>query len=302
MTEALFVAGAWGGKGLTAWLLGEQGNVIDRLVTETGLRSVPGRDFSGTLRAACASWLARDRGLPFVLSGMVGARGGWQEVPYAECPLTLDGLVQCAARLDAETSPVLILPGAICRRPDGHADVMRGEELQILGIAASLAVEDAAIVIPGTHAKSAILSGGQLTGFRTYATGELFDLLIGKSLVGGLAEGDGFDRTAFDEGVGRGAAETLSHAIFAARASVLGGHLPASAVASYLSGALIGGELGDSVRLRQPSLLLLASGLLAERYGMALDTLGQAFRLVDARGAALAGFQAIAPMVAAQAA
>ena len=296
MGEALFVAGAWGGKGLTAWLLGEGGEVIDKATSELGLKSVQNHDFAGALRAACAPWLHDDPALPFVLSGMVGARGGWREVPYASCPLDLDGLVRGAARLHAGASPVLLLPGAIHRRADGHADVMRGEELQVLGIAGALGVSDATIVIPGTHAKSAVIGSGRLVGFKTYATGELFDLLLSGGLVGGLAQGNDFEGAAFEDGIHRGSTETLSHAIFAGRASVLGDRLKATAVASYLSGVLIGAELGDLVAVPGQPILLLATGLLAERYGMALDALGLAFKLVDAKGAALAGFQALAPL------
>ena len=293
MSESQFVAGAWGGKGLTAWLLGDGGEILDRTDSEIGLKSVPNRDFSGALRSACSSWLSRDPHMPFVLSGMVGARGGWQEVAYAECPLDLDQLVASAARVSADGSPVMLLPGAIYRRPDGHADVMRGEELQILGLATTLDIADAIVTIPGTHAKSAELQGGRLVRFRTYATGELFDLLIKNSLVGALAEGADFDRIAFGEGVARGCREALSHAIFAARASVLGDRMPPTSVASYLSGVLIGAELGDSPPVSAPR-LLLASGLLAERYGLALESLGQTYRLVDAKTAALAGFRALA--------
>lgn len=300
MGEALFVAGAWGGKGLMAWLLGQGGEVIDKVISDVGLKAVSNRDFSGALRSACADWFASQPALPIVLSGMVGARGGWQEVAYAECPLDLDALARSAARLEAGPSPVLLLPGAIYRRQDGHADVMRGEELQILGIASALGISDAVVVIPGTHAKSASLEAGRLTRFRTYATGELFDLLMSGGLVGGLAEGSDFDRRAFDDGVRRGAAETLSHAIFAGRASVLGERLSARSVASYLSGVLIGAELGDLDETGP--LLLLASGLLAERYGMALGVLGRSFKLVDAKNAALSGFQALAPMALARAA
>lgn len=296
MGNARFVAGAWGGKGLTAWLLNESGDVIDKVVSSTGLKAVKNRDFSGALRSACASWITADPTLPFVLSGMVGARGGWREVNYVTCPLNLEDLMRGAARLQAERHPIMLLPGAIHRRPDGHADVMRGEELQVLGIANALDIQHATIVIPGTHAKTAMLDAGRLVGFRTYATGELFDLILKGGLVGGLAQGTDFDRPAFQDGIRRGAAETLSHAIFAGRASVLGDRLPATAVASYISGVLIGAELGDLRATQDHPILVLAAGLLADRYGLALDTIGLKHRLVDAKDAVLAGFQALAPL------
>jgi len=298
MSIGQFVAGAWGGKGLSAWLLTTEGDVLDQIRSEAGLSSVTNREFGSALRSVCAPWLQQHPGLPFVLSGMVGARGGWLEIAYAECPLSLTALAAAAGHVRAGASGVTLLPGAICRRPDGHADVMRGEELQILGIAASEGISDAVISIPGTHAKAAVLEGGAITSFKSYATGELFDLLIKGSLVAALAEGAEFDSDACADGVARGAREALSHAIFAARASVLGGRLPPSAVNSYLSGVLIGAELGDAHRIQSTELVLLASGLLAERYGFALETLGRDYRLVDAKQAALAGFKALGPLMA----
>ena len=120
---------------------------------------------------------------------------------------------------------------------------MRGEELQLLGLAETAGLTDATVCIPGTHSKWARLDNGELTGFRTFVTGELFQLLRRHSLVGALAEGDAHDDAAFRRGLARGAGQALSHAVFAARANALGGTLAPAAVSSFLSGVLIGAEI-----------------------------------------------------------
>jgi 2-dehydro-3-deoxygalactonokinase len=297
-----FVAVAWGNAGFRAWLMAPDGRVLDSRESGGGLSSVRDRDFAGVLRANCGPWLSASPGVPVLLSGMVGSRTGWQEAPYAPCPLGANELVGRAARLRLDGHELLFLPGAVSEGSDGALDIMRGEELQILGAARSRGIADATICIPGTHAKCATLRNGRLTGFRTYVTGELFKLLRHDSLVGALAEGDEFDEAAFARGIHRGMDVPLSHAVFAARADALNGRLAPKAVSSYLSGILIGGELADYPEQEGPPLLLIASGTLAERYETALHILARPFERIDARQAALAGFALVGPQLLAAAA
>lgn len=290
--RAGFIAVAWGGTGFRAWLLDPEGTVHDRRESPDGLGTVRDRAFAAVFTANCGDWLTATPKLPVLLSGMVGSRTGWVEAPYLPCPLGPDDLLGGAARIDLDGHDLAFLPGARAADAEGDLDVMRGEELQILGAAAAEGIADAEICIPGTHAKRATLRGGRLVGFRTYITGELFKLLRQNSLVGALAEGDAFDPGAFERGLRRGGRAPLSHAVFAARANALNGTLAPHEVSAYLSGVLIGGELADYPD-GGPPLLLLASGILAERYEAALKMLGRPFRRIDARDAALAGFRMV---------
>src|SRR3546814_18000939 len=72
--------------------------------------------------------------------------------------------------------PALIVPGLSCERPDGSADVMRGEETQIFGLAESLA-GPAMLCMPGTHSKHVWLRDGRIERFAPAMTGEVFALL-----------------------------------------------------------------------------------------------------------------------------
>ena len=296
-----FVAVAWGNAGFRAWLMSPDGDLLDSVESPDGLSAVRDRNFAGPLRANCGSWLTASPGVPVLLSGMVGSRTGWKEAPYAPCPLGPGELVGRAARLELDGHELVFLPGALSEANGGALDIMRGEELQILGAARSRGIADATICIPGTHAKCATLRNGRLTGFRTYVTGELFKLLRHNSLVGALADGDAFDETAFARGIARGIDVPLSHAVFAARADALNGKLAPDAVSSYLSGILIGCELADYPIDSGMPLLLLAAGTLAERYETALHILSRPFERIDARQAALAGFALVGPQLLAAA-
>src|SRR4051812_33962495 len=83
MTEApSLVAIDWGTTRLRAYLLGDRGEVLDKVGVDEGIMAVPPGGFPATLRRHVGSWLERHAGIPVVLAGMVGSRNGWVEVPY----------------------------------------------------------------------------------------------------------------------------------------------------------------------------------------------------------------------------
>ncbi|MBR9763154.1 MAG: 2-dehydro-3-deoxygalactonokinase [Rhodobacteraceae bacterium] len=283
-----FIAVDWGSSRFRAWRIEADGQISDTRESDQGLKSVTDGAFEAVLTQACGTWLEASPESPVLMSGMIGARGGWIEAPYCPCPADMQAVGAAAVKLTVAGRPAAILPGATCTDALGHADVMRGEEVQIFGAAATLGLSDAVICIPGTHAKWAALEGGRLTGFQTHVTGELFALLRGQSLVGALAEGDADDPQAFLAGVDHGCATPAAHAVFAARADVLNGRLAPTSASAFLSGVLIGNELAARPQTGG-EVLLLATGILAERYGQALDHLGVATRLVEAKAATRAG-------------
>src|SRR4029079_4771062 len=68
-----------------------------------------------------------------------------------------------------------------------ETEMMRGEETEDLGLLSggrhARIAEDGIAVLPGTHSKHVRLCHRQITGFHTYMTGELFDVLSGQSLL-----------------------------------------------------------------------------------------------------------------------
>lgn len=265
----------WSRSGLRAWPVANGQLAGESIVGATGLRDVTRRDYEAALLAQCGGWLEANPKAGVLLAGMVGARGGWREAPYAQCPVGLNDLVRSAGRFEIAGHPAAVLPGASHRRASGLADVMRGEEVQVLGAASVLGLDRARFCIPGTHAKWADYSGGMLTGFSTHVTGEAFDLFRHHSLVGALAEGDTFDRDAFTLAVERGSKLALLSVVFSSRAEVLLGTLAPGSVSSYLSGLVIGAELGAALQHRDDTpIVLLASDSMVERYTLALELFG----------------------------
>lgn len=266
----------WGTTSLRAWLLDGAGAIIDRTERPAGILQVEDGDFETVFAEVVASW--RRHGVPALASGMIGARQGWCEAPYATCPAGGAELAQGLVAVPNGTGvPLSIVPGLVCRTADGVPDVMRGEETQILGVIEG-GDGDGLVVLPGTHSKWAEVRGGRVVRFATFMTGELFAVLAGHSILGRMMTAEGAeDEAAFARGVGFGvAADGLLGGLFSARTLPLLGELPEAGVRDYLSGLLIGAELREARALpgAQGAVTVVAGGALAARYARALELRG----------------------------
>jgi 2-dehydro-3-deoxygalactonokinase len=275
MSRATLIALDWGTSNLRASLLGTGGAVLDRRSAAVGVMAVPERRFEDALRALCGDWL-QAHAVPLVASGMVGSRQGWVEAPYLDCPAApAAAAAQLVAVALSDGATLHIVPGLRCTGPDGQADVMRGEETQLWG--AALAAGDCC-VLPGTHSKWAwIGAGGAVERFQTYMTGELYAVLVQHSILGRLMTPGVPSPQAFADGAALGMAEHahLSHLLFAARTAGLTGAREAEALPDFLSGLLIGAEIG-SARLRgaPAAVTVLGEDALFHRYAPALRLAG----------------------------
>jgi 2-dehydro-3-deoxygalactonokinase len=271
----------WGTSSLRAYLYDTDGNVVASRQKAWGIRQLPEGGFVAALQAITAEWPA----CRVVAAGMVGSRQGWLEVPYVDLPADAASIAHGMLRVDACGSHELwIAPGL---RRDKPADVMRGEETQIIGALAlqPLYQANTRFVLPGTHSKWATVIQGRITAFDTVMTGEMYALLIKHSILGaGLPaeSANTFDEDAFLRGVrtikGSGA-EGVFGRLFSTRALVLAGELAGVAVPDFLSGLLIGEEFRIA-QLRDRGaiapLCLIGDLSLCRRYTIAAQHFGYA--------------------------
>jgi 2-dehydro-3-deoxygalactonokinase len=153
---------------------------------------------------------------------------------------------------------------------------MRGEEVQIFGAIQLTGVTTGLFVLPGTHNKWATVRDGRVTGFRTCMTGELYALLTQHSILARTLQADApLDEAAFLRGVAcAGNDEGLLHNAFGARTLGLFQRMAPPAVASYLSGILIGEELRAQPLSGIREVVLIGVPALTTRYALALRTVG----------------------------
>lgn len=286
-----YIAIDWGTSNRRAYLMSEHGRVLDTLRDDRGVLAVEPNGFSREL----GDIRARFGALPVVAAGMVGSTRGWREAPYVSAPADLASLADACVWIDDEQ--VAIVPG-VSLNTDARADVMRGEEVQVLGaVAAGLAPADALFAQPGTHNKWVEVSAARITGFATAMTGELFALLRGHGILAGMLDGAVSNNDAFRAGLARGSdARDLTVALFEVRAGVLLGVRPPGDAASFASGVLIGADVGAR-DLSGRTVYLLAGGVLADLYAAAItDAGGQAIHL-DSQAAFVAGIHQIRKLI-----
>lgn len=272
----------WGSTSLRAFLLGPGGKVLAERSNGNGASTLSGVPaFAAALHGIAGDWLAAHPRLPVLACGMVGSQHGWRDVPYAACPANAAALA--AGMLASPGAEISIVPGMLYDDGALPPDLMRGEETQVVGaLQFEPALRDAScIVLPGTHSKWAQVSDGRLMRFATHMTGELFAVLRAHSVLGRLMTSSGeFAEHAFIAGVD--AARDyghlgMSHQVFAARSLGVTGRAPASDLADYLSGLLVGHELRaglawrDAAALAQAPLALVGSPVLCRRYALALQ-------------------------------
>lgn len=282
-TVPALLAVDWGTTALRGALLAVDGTVIATHAAPRGLLSVPPGGWQAAFDAEFGAWQSAHPGLPCLMSGMVGSRQGWAEAPYVACPAGLDDLVR--GLLWLQPGRLAIVPG-LSTEVEGIPDVLRGEEVQAFGALQSLAdpAGDHTMVLPGTHSKWLRVQAGCVTSFATHMTGEVYALLRQQSILARMlpADDDGFEAEAFDLGVAQAATPGgLLHHLFAIRTLALFDRASGPALASRLSGLLIGEELraqAGQLPAAAP-VSVIASPALALRYQRALQARGHAVRL-----------------------
>lgn len=278
-----FIAVDWGSTNRRAYLIGRDGSVLDFLRDDVGVKAMHGRSFAEEARRLRARFGDR----PMICAGMAGSDRGWVPVPYRDCPA---GLAELAGALHwVEPGRTAIVPG-LKVRADGKGDVMRGEEVQILGaVQAGLVPDSARVCQPGTHCKWADVVGGRLATFRTTMTGELFALLRDHSLLADMLTGEAKIGPAFDDGIADAQRSRLLGDLFGIRAGGLLGLRRNEDAASYLSGLLIGSDVREQHGNSEEDMVILADPVFGEFYRRALKARGIDSRIVDSESAFIAG-------------
>jgi 2-dehydro-3-deoxygalactonokinase len=287
-----FIAVDWGTTNRRCHLIDGDGTVIASERDACGILSVPPGGFS----AEVAGIRTRLGDLPVLCAGMVGSTRGWTVAPYIPCPATIEALADGLCWI--EPGRTAIVPG-VATGEGAAPDVMRGEEVQLLGaVAAGLAPRDALLCQPGTHSKWVTIEGGAVTGFATAMTGELFALLRTHSLLSDHMTGAVTDGPAFRDGLSLAATGTPLTALFGERAGTVLGRTPPHDVAARVSGLLIGQDVAERRLAPGTPVHILAEPGLGDLYATAVRAAGGVPVAVDGHAAFVAGITAIRSLAA----
>lgn len=236
----------WGTTSFRAYRISPDGAVLDRRASPRGIMHVEGGRFADTLRAETGDWLKAGE-TRVLLSGMIGSRQGWKEAPYVRCPAGAAELSAGLVDVPFDGAQVKLIPGMSGVDASGVAEVMRGEETQIVGALAAMNGNGLAC-LPGTHSKWVRIANGRIVRFTSHMTGEAFSALREHTILGRMMKNGAPNEAAFNKAFLAGVARAgepggLLHHLFGVRTLALTGTLAETDGAHYLSGILIGHEL-----------------------------------------------------------
>jgi 2-dehydro-3-deoxygalactonokinase len=292
-----WVAVDWGTSNLRAWGIGADGGIAFERSSADGMGKLNPEDYPGVLSGLLAGCL--DHPVDVLVCGMAGARQGWMEAPYVDAPalLTALGRHAVAPHMESRQFAVRILPG-VCQRREGVEDVMRGEETQLLGLLAGRPGFAGTVLMPGTHSKWVSLAEGRIDRFESAMTGELYEVLGHHSVLRHSLAGETMG-PATEAGIAAGLEAGLNDPgrvtslLFKTRAAALLSARGPDWCSGYLSGVLVGAEVGGHRSwLDGQPVPLLGSARLNRLYARALELAGARGEPVDAAGATLAGLAA----------
>ena len=329
MTSSVFIAADWGSTNLRVYLcqyhlvqhqLVEQHLVEDHLVehkpsnaTEPlrvlATKSGPGvlhidGGFEETFFDLVADWLEAHGPLRVLLSGAVGSTVGWRDTPYLDCPVGPEQIIAGRTVFQARGLEFLIVSGLKTQGALGAPDLMRGEELQLLGWMRlqNKPVTEQVIILPGTHNKWVLVKNDQVETFATALTGELFSLLENHSILITEPQEEAFSADWFMQGVQlakRLQSGQLLQALFTTRSRQVAGDLSTQQARSYLSGLLVGSDIVGSIGLfndqvaQLNKVVLIGDSTLSNAYQLALKAFAIEAQICDSTQIAIAGYQAI---------
>jgi 2-dehydro-3-deoxygalactonokinase len=159
-------------------------------------------------------------------------------------------------------------------------DVMRGEETKLIGCTdAAFDESEHLFIFPGTHPKHVNVKNSKAIAFKTYMTGEFFDLLWRKSILSvSVEEDEDLQNTnnlkAFKKGVKDSIDSNILHTCFLVRTNNVFNKLTKHENYYYLSGLLIGTELKDVKNLTNTNLTIVGNEAITPYYTTAFNVIG----------------------------
>ena len=265
-----WIAVDWGTSTFRAYLV-QNNEVSDTIETKDGMKFVKSHLFEQTLLTLIDRWLDNDKITEILASGMVGSKQGWEEAPYQKTPCNLKSLNYITPSLKDNRISLKIFSGV---SQINQPDVMRGEETQIAGFLNENPNFNGSICLPGTHSKWVEIKNNNIIKFKTFMTGELFEIISKNSVLIHSVKAEKIDKMELLKSVDKilQKPELFSNALFQLRADDLINSKGPAIYKSRLSGYLLAIELLGSMEFwKNNDIILIGNQDLIEMYQFILN-------------------------------
>ena len=242
--------------------------------------------FSNYLKEQLKSFPSEHQNHPIVIAGMASANIGLKELSYANLPINpLENDLVWESLVLENGLEVILISGV-----KSSAGMMRGEEIQAVGLADLLApYKNGILLLPGTHSKHITLKNNCFTALKTYMTGELFEVISKASILKVSVAKNNWNPKrlqAFKKGIQLGIDGNLTANLFSIRASHIIEKTKKKDNYYTLSGMLIGEELAYLQKVND-TVFLAASEPMMSMYEIALEIILKPNQLVKFNGSIL---------------
>ena len=266
-----WIAIDWGTSFFRAYLI-ENDQVSDSIHTKDGMKFLEKASFEKTLIKLIEPWLENNYKIEVLASGMVGSKQGWLEAPYQSTPCNLHNIDFISPSVKDKRFSLKIFSGI---SQNNKPDVMRGEETQIAGFLHDNPNFNGSICLPGTHSKWVQIENGHIINFKTFMTGELFEIISKNSVLIHSVTSNKIKKNelimAVDEIFKK--PEIFGNALFQLRADDLINSRGSEIYKSKLSGYLLGLELLGSLEFwEKKDIVLIGNADLIELYEYILQS------------------------------
>lgn len=235
--------------------------------------------FSNYLLAQLQEFPKEHQNHTIVIAGMASANIGLEELPYADLPINPLKNDLFSKQISIKNDVEVILISGV----KSDAGMMRGEEIQAVGLSDLLAPHKAGILLlPGTHSKHIVYENEMFTKLKTYMTGELFEVLSNRSILKNSVSKNNWSekrKEAFKKGVQLGFDGHLTSNLFSIRAQHIINGAKKKNNYYVLSGMLIGEEL-SYLNKTDKKVFLAASEPMLSMYELALENILEKNQLV----------------------
>ena len=265
-----WIAVDWGTSFFRAYLI-ENELVSDKIETSDGMKFIQQNDFEKKFISLIEKWLIKGQVVEVLASGMLGARQGWMEAPYEKTPCNLNNINYVSPLVNDDRFSLKIFSGVSQINPP---DVMRGEETQVAGFFNQNLNFKGSVCLPGTHSKWIKVKNGLIEHFKTYMSGELFEVIKKNTVLTHSLMSEKIDKKEFLNSANKifQNPEYLTSALFQIRADDLINSRGPEIYNSRLSGYLLGIELlGAREYWEKKDIALIGGEKVMELYASLLE-------------------------------
>ena len=283
-----WIAIDWGTTNFRAWFIKED-KVLKEINKPHGIKNIEAKDFENILLSNIKIPKKNYNKVKIISCGMIGSKQGWIDTGYSK---NLNSKSNNLVKVKTKNKNIefYIVKGLSQNNP---YDVIRGEETQILGYLNLNKKFTGFICLPGTHSKWIKIYKGKIIKFKTYMTGEIFEILTKNSILKFSINDQNINKKVFKNSVIKSQKNNfnLFENLFVFRSRALLSkkkYYPKSELLAYL----IGNEIKSNINnIRNLKVVIIGSLTNSKLYSEALKILKIKNTIIDSRAITINGLK-----------